>query len=198
MKIRILATAIAIGFAGCAAFAQTTAPSTVQRDVNQQTRIEQGLKTGSLSTAEAARLEKQQSQIERLQARELKNGKLTAAERARLTAAQDKASHDIHAAKTNDVKGNPQSASSERMQADVQGNVNQQKRIEQGVQSGALTKHEAGALERGQAKIDHKEYVAGRDGKVGRREQLAVQRAQNHQSKRIHTQKHDARTAPAA
>ena len=31
---------------------------TVQRDVNQQTRIEQGLKSGELNTREAAKLEK--------------------------------------------------------------------------------------------------------------------------------------------
>lgn len=46
------------------ASAQSTA-ATVQRDVNQQERIEQGLKSGALSTSEAARLEREQSAISR-------------------------------------------------------------------------------------------------------------------------------------
>jgi len=37
----------------------------------------------------------------------------------------------------------PNSASSKRMQADAQRDVNQQERIEQGVRSGELTKKEA-------------------------------------------------------
>ena len=198
MKVRILVASIALGLCASASFAQTTSESTVQRDVNQQTRIEQGLKSGSLSTGEAARLEKEQSNIDRLQARDMKDGKLTPRERARLTAAQNKASTDIHAAKTNGVTGNPQSASSKRMQADVQRDVNQQTRIEQGMKSGALTNHEAAKLEHGQAKVAHKEAVAGSDGHVGPREQLAVQRAENRQSKRIRIQKHDAQDKPAA
>ena len=197
MKVRILVTSIAMGLCASAAFAQTTSQSTVQRDVNQQTRIEQGLQSGSLSTGEAARLEKEQSSVDRLQARDMKDGKLSPRERARLTAAQNKVSSDIKTAKTNDVTGNPQSASSQRMRADVQRNVSQQKRIEQGLQSGALTKHEAAGLERGQARVDHKEAVAGRDGHVGKREQLAVQNAENRQSKRIRVQKHDAQVKPA-
>ena len=52
----LLAVALSLACAG--AYAQTTAASTTQRDVNQQTRIEDGLKDGSLSTKEAARLEK--------------------------------------------------------------------------------------------------------------------------------------------
>ena len=198
MKVRILVTSIALGLCASVSFAQTAAQSTVQRDVNQQTRIEQGLQSGSLSTGEAARLEKEQSNIDRLQARDLKDGKLTPRERARLTAAQNKASNDIHAAKSNDVTGNPQSASSQRMQADVQRDVNQQTRIEQGLKSGALTNHEAANLERGQARVAHQEAVAGRDGHVSQREQVAVQRAENRQSKRIRIQKHDAQVKPAA
>ena len=47
-------------------------------------------------------------------------------------------------------------------------------------------------LERGQAKVDHKEYAAGRDGHVGAHEQAHVQRAENRQSKKIHHEKTDA------
>ena len=98
-------------------FAQTTTADTAQRDVNQQTRIENGLKSGSLTVKETGRLEREQSQIDRLQAKDLKEGKLTPAERAQLRRLQDRASRDIKAAETNAAKGDPNSKSSQRLQA---------------------------------------------------------------------------------
>jgi hypothetical protein len=77
------------------------------------------------------------------------------------------------------------------MQADVQRNINQQQRIEQGVQSGSVTTREAGQLERGQAQVSQREARAGADGQVSARDQRRVQNAENRQSKRIHRQKHD-------
>jgi hypothetical protein len=172
-------------------FAQTAA-STVQRDVNEQTRIEKGLKDGSLSVKEASQLEKEQSQIDRLQAKDLKDGKLSAKEREQLRRAQNKASHDIKADESNGVKGNPESLSSERMQADVQRNVNQEKRIEQGIKSGTITNREASSLERGQAKVDHAQAKAGHDGHIDKREQRAIKHKENRQSEEIVDKKHNA------
>jgi hypothetical protein len=191
MKTTALIAAMTLSLVAGASFAQTAA-STVQRDVNQETRIEQGLKSGQLNTREAARLEREESKVDRLQSQALKDGKLTPAEQARLKAAQDRTSQDIYAAKHNDVKGNPQSASSQRMQADVQRNVNQQQRIENGVKNGSLTNHEVAKLEHGQARVAGKEARAGRDGHVGAAAQANVQHAENHQSRRIFKQKHDA------
>lgn len=192
--IRYPLSAIALTLASISAFAQTNTANTVQRDANQQTRIERGLQDGSLTTREASLLEKEQGRIDRMQARDLKDGKLSAVERAQLNAAQDKASRDIDTARHNGVNGNPLSASSQRMQADVQRNVNQEKRIEGGIQNGSLTNREVGKLERGQARVDHKEYVAGRDGHVGRGEQRSIQRTENRQNRRIYKEKHDAQT----
>ena len=192
MNRTLIAAALSLACAG--AFAQTTAASTTQRDVNQQTRIENGLKDGSLSTKEAAKLEQEESRVDRLQAKDLKNGKLSAAERAQLNTAQNKVSRDIAADKHNAVTGNPNSASSQRMQADVARNVNQEKRIEGGIQNGSLTNHEVSKLEAGQAHVDHKEAVAGRNGHVSKGEQASVQRSESHQSKRIHHEKTDAQT----
>lgn len=193
MKHRILVASLLLSLGAASVFAQTTTTSSVQRDVNQQTRIESGLQDGSLSTKEAGRLEKEESQVDRLQARDLKDGKLSLRERAQLRRAQNRASQDIHNARTNDVKGNPESASSERMQADVQRNVNQEKRIEQGVQSGTLTNREAGTLERAQARVDHKEAVAARDGRVGKLEQARIQHKENQQSEEIFDKKQNAK-----
>lgn len=192
MKTRIFATTALLTLAASAALAQGTA-TTVQRDLNQQNRIEQGLQNGSLNTKEAGHLEREQSNIDRLQARALKNGSLSPQERAKLEQAQNRASHDIHAAENNGATGNPQSASSQRMQADVQRNVNQEKRVEQGVKSGALTNREAGALERGQARDDHAQAHAAQDGHVTAHEQARVQHREGNQSSRIYAQKHNAR-----
>ncbi len=129
------------------AFAQSAA-SEVQRDINQQQRIEQGLKSGALTTREAARLEREEAGVNRMQARALKDGTLTEAEKARIQRAQNAVSRDIYREKHDAQTGDPSAASSQRLQADVQRNLNQQRRIEQGVKSGSLTHAEAAKLER--------------------------------------------------
>ena len=194
--MKLQATAIAALFTAVfasGAYAQSAASET-QRDVNQQQRIEQGLKSGSLSTGEAARLEKGEARIDRMEANSLKDGNLSAAEKARIQNAQNQESRAIARDKSNAVTGNPNSASSQRMQNDVQRNVNQEKRINQGVRSGELTNHEAAKLERGEARIDRKEARAGANGHVSAGEQSRIQHADNRESRRIARQKHDAQT----
>lgn len=73
--------------------------------------------------------------------------------------------------------------------------ANQQKRIEQGVQSGELTRREAARLERGAAKIDRMEAKAAGDGKITAKEKARINHAQNVESRHIHRQKHDAQKA---
>jgi len=188
MKRFVIATAVSALFSG-AVLAQQ---GTVQRDVNQQQRIENGLQSGQLNTKEASKLEGEEARIQREQSRDLKNGNLSPAEKARLARDQNQASRDINRLESNKATGNPNSASSKRMQADVQRNVNQQQRIEQGVKSGQLTNREVGKLENGQARVDHSEARAGANGRVSANEQQRVQKAENQQSKRIYKQKHDA------
>jgi hypothetical protein len=192
MKSTVVCLGVLAGFMGTAALAQTVQQDQ-QRDVNQQERIEQGLKSGELSTREAGHLEREQQHVDKMEARDLHNGAISPAEQARLNAAQNKASRDIAADKHNGVVGNPNSASSQRMQADVQRNVNQQQRIANGVNSGALTNHEVGSLERGQAHIDRKEANAAANGHVGAAEQRGIQRSENRQSARVYRKKHNAR-----
>jgi hypothetical protein len=71
------------------------------------------------------------------------------------------------------------------MQADVQRNVNQQQRIEQGVQSGQLTTCEVGNLVKGQAKGDRKEARDGANGHISATEQHNIRSAEKHQSHRF-------------
>jgi hypothetical protein len=55
------------------------------------------------------------------------------------------------------------------------------------------TNREAANLERGQAKVDRREAKAAANGHVGAGEQRRIQAAENHQSKRIHREKHNDR-----
>lgn len=175
------------------AFGQTADPM-FQRNINQQQRIEQGLESGQLNTREAARLERKEAVINRMESNALRDGTVSEAEKQRIDRAQDKVSRDIYREKHDAQTGNPDSASSQRMQAGVQRNINQQKRIEQGVESGALTNREAARLERGQARVNRREARAGADGWVGPGEQRRIQRLENRQSRHIWRQKHDRQT----
>ncbi len=70
--------------------------------------------------------------------------------------------------------------------------ANQEKRIEQGEKSGALTGKESERLEKGQAHVEKMEDKAKADGKVTAKERAHIEHAQDKQSRRIHRQKHDA------
>ena len=128
-----------------------------------------------------------------MEANDLKNGTMTPAEQARLNAAQNSRAA-IYADKHNAATGNPNSLSSQRMQADVQRNVNQQQRIQNGMDSGALTNREAGSLERGQAHVDRREANAAANGHVNGAEQRRIQGSENYQSARVYNKKHNAVT----
>lgn len=188
-----LALSVATLLSG-AAFADTVAEKDQQRDVNQQQRIEQGLQSGQLNTKEAGRLEREQQHIDRMEAHDMKDGHISAGEQARLDKAQNAASADIYKQKHDAQTGNPNSASSQRMQADVQRNVNQQQRIQNGMQNGSLTNREASRLEAGQARTDRKIANAAANGRVGAAEQGRIQRTENRQSANVYRKKHNART----
>ena len=173
-----------------AAFAQTVGTE-VQRDINQESRIEQGLKSGQLSTGEAAKLEHGESRIDRMEKNALKDGNLSQQEADRIQRTQNAESNRINQLEHNDVTGNPNSVSSQRMQTDVQRNVNQQSRIEQGVQNGSLMNKEVGNLERGQARVDRTEARAGANGHVSAGEQTRIQNKENKQSQKIFREKHN-------
>jgi hypothetical protein len=73
--------------------------------------------------------------------------------------------------------------------------ANQERRIERGEKSGALTGKEAARLEKGQARVQKMEDKAVADGKVTKRERVALEKAQDRQSRRIYREKHDKQTA---
>ena len=69
--------------------------------------------------------------------------------------------------------------------------ANQQKRIDQGIKSGALTEREAARLEKGQEHVARMENRAMADGKVTANERRRIEHVQNQQSRRIYREKHD-------
>src|ERR1700690_3413150 len=71
---------------------------------------------------------------------------------------------------------------------ETQRNVDQQQRIEQGLQSGQLNTKEAAKLENGEAKVDRIESNAMKDGTVTPAEQARIQKAQNAESAAIYKQ----------
>ena len=72
---------------------------------------------------------------------------------------------------------------------------NQQKRIDQGVQSGALNQKEAARLEKGQARVQKMENKAAADGKITAKERRKIEHAQDQQSRKIHRERHDKQVA---
>lgn len=96
---RIFAALAAMGLAAGAAQAQTVD----QRHYDQQRRIDQGLRTGSMTPGEARRVEHQQHSIDRQESRmRYRNGgRLNGHDRAVLQHREDRASRHIYRAKHN-------------------------------------------------------------------------------------------------
>lgn len=76
--------------------------------------------------------------------------------------------------------------------------ANQEKRIQQGVASGALTPKEAANLEKREARIAKNEAAAKADGKVTPKERRKLNRELDRSSKAIYKQKHDRQTVKPA
>lgn len=200
------AVALAFGVAA-AAQAQTTSTTSTQtvnpggpmqkphnaateteRDVDQQQRIEQGLQSGQLSSAEARKLEAGESRIDRTEARDMRNGSLSASERAQIQREQNRESAAIYGDKHNAVKGNPDSLKSNLEQADVQRNINQEQRIHNGITNDSLTNREASHLEGREAHVDRMESRSDTLRQTGR-----IQRTDNRDSRAIYRDKHNGR-----
>nr|WP_329719111.1 hypothetical protein [Caldimonas sp.] len=73
--------------------------------------------------------------------------------------------------------------------------VTQQARIDAGVASGQLTARETNRLDKQQAHIASVEAKDKADGTVTKAERQQLHRMQNHASKNIYQQKHDAQVA---
>jgi len=73
--------------------------------------------------------------------------------------------------------------------------ANQQQRIANGVQSGELNARETAKLQSRESKIAATEAAAKADGKVTKSERATLHRKEDHASRAIYRQKHDAQKA---
>ena len=97
--LKSLAAGAAIVLVSITSFAQSAAPATAKvdaREVKQDARIQQGVASGQLNAKETYRLEKQQANINRVEAKAKADGTVTKGERKHLNHMQNKASKDIH------------------------------------------------------------------------------------------------------
>ncbi len=88
---------ILIGLLGAALAAAGYGQNIHRRQVRQQERIAQGIKSGSLTAGETARLERREARLNREIRRDRRDGGgLTPAERARITRQQNRLSRQIY------------------------------------------------------------------------------------------------------
>ena len=92
----IVIAAVAAAFALPAAAQAQSTPRIDTRQQIQERRIDQGVKSGQLTSKEAARLEKGQARVQKLEDKATADGKVTAKERVRIEHAQDQQSRRIY------------------------------------------------------------------------------------------------------
>lgn len=105
MKTLVMAAFLTL-FVSISAFAQEHTPRVNGRQKAQRARIAQGRQSGEITGGEAAALNSQQRHIRRSERRAKADGNVTAVERKRLHHKQNRASHNIHRAKTNNLDKN--------------------------------------------------------------------------------------------
>jgi len=199
-KITLLSAILATLILPAAAQNQTPAPvppgnqppTINQRKENQQDRIANGVQSGELTAGETRNLERKESNLnqEERDMRKLDNGHLTGADRTTLNQQQNQLSNQIYKDKHNAAVQNTNPKTEVGRRAE-----NQQDRIAQGIKSGQLTAGETANLERKDAAINH-EISADRKangGKLTGAEKAQINRQQNHVSKQIYRDKHNAR-----
>jgi hypothetical protein len=160
-----------------------------QRKQNQQQRIGEGVENGSLTAAEAAKLEHKESRLNTEEKAMKADGTLSAKERAKLQHQQNNLSQQIY-----NQKQDAQSQNLNQKSEVGQRQANQQQRIGEGIENGSLNAREASRLETREAGVN-KEVAGMREangGKLTTQEKHLVNHQQNRNSKAIYHQKHDA------
>jgi Tfp pilus assembly protein FimT len=95
MNRLIVASVIAM-FAAPAMAQTASTPRIDQRQQNQERRIEQGEKSGALNAREAARLERGQTRVQKMEDKAAADGKVTVKERRVIERAQNRQSRRIY------------------------------------------------------------------------------------------------------
>ena len=160
------------------------------RKENQQDRIAQGVKSGSLTAGETKNLEGREAGLnQEIRAdRAANGGKLTAAERAQVNHQQNNLSRSIYRDKHNAATQNFKGEVGARQE-------NQQDRIAQGIKSGSLSAGEAARAENRQQSINQQVRAdrAANGGKLTGAERKQINARQNRASRQIYRLKHDGK-----
>jgi hypothetical protein len=164
------------------------------REANQDQRIANGLRSGQMTSGEAARAERTQSNIDQQvhDDREANGGKLTGAERQQINGEQNQASRQIYDEKHNANTVKPNEVDDRE--------ANQQQRTANGLRSGEMTSGEAARTNENQANTAqqvHNERTAN-GGALTAQEKKQANKQENKNSKQIYNEKHnDKKTKPA-
>jgi hypothetical protein len=161
------------------------------REANQDQRIANGLKTGQMTSGEAARAERTQSKIDRQvhNDRAANGGRLTAQERQHINNEQNQASRQIYNENHNGRSIAPNAVDNRE--------ANQQQRTANGLRSGRETSGEAARANRrqaGAAQEVHNDRAAN-GGALNKQQRQRVNRQMNRDSGQIYRQKHNGKEA---
>ena len=157
------------------------------REANQDQRIANGLRSGQMTSGEAARAERTQSNIDQQvhDDRAANGGKLTGQEKQQINGEQNAASRQIYNEKHNDNTIKPNEVDDRE--------ANQQQRTANGLRSGEMTSGEAAKTNSNQAKVAqqvHNDRTAN-GGALTAQQKKQVNKEQNKNSKQIHNEKHN-------
>jgi len=161
------------------------------REANQDQRVANGLRTGQMTSGEAARADKTQSRIDQQvhNDRAANGGKLTGQERQQINGEQNAASRQIYNDNHNANTVKPNAVDNRE--------ANQQQRTANGLRSGQMTSGEAARTNRNQAGVDqqvHNDRTAN-GGALNNQQKQQVNKEQNKNSKQIYNEKHNSATA---
>jgi WXXGXW repeat (2 copies) len=164
------------------------------RETNQDQRIANGLRSGQMTSGEAARADRTQANIDQQvhNDRQANGGRLTGEERQQINREQNGASRQIYNEKHNGNTVRPNEVDDRE--------ANQQQRTANGLRSGQMTSGEAARTNRNQARVDqqvHNERVAN-GGALTKQQKQQVNREQNKNSKQIYNEKHNNDTSRPA
>ena len=175
---------------------QAAARATVNgREANQDQRIANGLRSGQMTSGEAARADQRQANIDRQvhNDRAANGGTLTQPERQQVNHEQNAASGQIYRDNHNGNTVAPNAVDNRE--------ANQQQRTANGLRSGQMTSGEAARTNGNQSRVDqqvHNDRV-GNGGALNGAQRQQVNRTQNADSRQIRNENHNAaQHAPAA
>lgn len=162
------------------------------REANQDQRIANGLRSGQMTSGEAAKAERTQSKIDQQvhNDRVANGGKLTGQEKQQINGEQNAASRQIYNEKHNGNTIKPNAVDNRE--------ANQQQRTAQGLRSGQETSGEAARTNANQARVAqqvHNDRTANH-GALNQQQRRQVNREQNANSRQIYNQKHNNAKVP--